>query len=167
MDLYKKIYEAIDKGLSNALNEKVKIIFGYSGIGKSYFIKNHPELKILDYDDPKFDKDGNVAGFIENNIDKFDMIFLWTGDHELMEELLKKDMKYIIVMPANERLDEFKKMWIKRDIDNGISKEKAIQFMKKREAQWIEEHKWLTDFSKKYNVELKILKKGEYLKNII
>lgn len=167
-----QLLEKIDVIVKNAINEAYemnspRIIFGFSCIGKSYFISTHKNLKIVDYDDPEFPKDPNKAyQYILNS--NADIILGWTGDVELMEFLASKNISFEIVMPNPNRVKEFYQNWINRDLKNGINQETAIKFAKTRIDDWKSQFNAVKNIVKKFpNITLSYLSAGEFLSDYL
>lgn len=135
-----------------------KIISGFSNIGKSSVLK-YKNYKIIDFDTTYFKKKGDwVNIYIECVLalkDKYDFVLITThGD--ILHEMNKRNISYILVYPKRELMEEYRK----RAIDRGSDKEFVDGFF----SRW-DTH---IDDCEKNNIKNKIiLNSGEYLSDII
>ncbi len=106
------------------------IICGFSGIGKS--TAEQKNRKILDFESSGYSnifENGFVVSrnkdFPKNYIDKLEELikndeayyYLLSCHEEVRNELKARGLKYIIVLPYMECINEYKKRWLKRGSD--------------------------------------------------
>ena len=134
--------------------EKVKVIAGFPGIGKSNFVEHNKELKIKDSDSSEWDKKDfpdNYLNYIENII-KDGYTILCSTHKDVRDGLEERNIDYILVYPEENLKEEY----IKRYSDRG-SPEKFVEMMNDKWEEFIES----CDESSPY--ERIRLKKGQYL----
>jgi len=138
--------------------EKIKVIAGFPGIGKSDFVKHNKKLKIKDSDSSEWDKDEfpeNYLNYIENIIE-YGYTILCSTHEDVRNGLEERDIDYILVYPEENLKDEY----IQRYIDRG-SPEAFIDMMNEKWDEFIKS----CDESIPYK-RIR-LKKGQYLSDVI
>lgn len=138
--------------------EKVKVIAGFPGIGKSDFVKHNKKMKIKDSDSSEWDKDDfpeNYLNYIENIIEDGYTILCSTHE-DVRNGLEERGISYVLVYPEENLKEEY----IKRYSDRG-SPETFIDMMNDKWEEFIKS----CDESLPYK-RIR-LKKGQYLSDVI
>lgn len=144
------------------------IICGFSGIGKS--TAEQKNRKILDFESSGYSnifENGFVVSrnkdFPKNYIDKLEDLmkndeayyYLLSCHEDVRNELKARGLKYIIVLPYMECINEYKKRWLKRGSD--------IDFITKMNERWEE----MINSCAKDTVPKIYLDEHEYLSDIL
>jgi hypothetical protein len=155
--------------------KNAKIICAFPACGKSYFFKNAENVGIscIDSDSSNFkwvygyynngttkiknpDFPNNYIKHIKDSIGKYDFIFVSTHK-EVREALRKADLKYILVYPELDLLEE----WVGRCYLRGEDNKFPIDLLVKN---W---NDWILDMMSEVDVEYYRLKHGQHLSDII
>ena len=136
------------------------IVSAFPGMGKSYaynLLKN--DIKVLDSDSSKFDKDNfpwNYIEHIKDNIDNCDIIFV-SSHKEVRDALNNEGIDFDLFYPAKERRNEF--------LQNYVSRHSPRNLIMKIDNNW---NKWIDEIENENNehCHLHCLKhKGEFVGN--
>lgn len=107
---------------------KTKVIAGFPGIGKTYFMKHNSDKSISDSDSTNFswaDEEkternpefpSNYIQHIKDNLGKVDIILVSTHD-EVRKALEDNKIEYTLVYPDKELKDEYIKRYSERGSD--------------------------------------------------
>lgn len=98
----------------------MQIICGFSGIGKTH--AEQKNRRVLDMESSPYSKDRESNGFPKNYIDALEEsiknneadYYLLSCHSEVRDELKKRGLKYIIVMPSYQEKNEYLKRYLKR-----------------------------------------------------
>lgn len=147
-------------GLSNLKKKKGIIISGFAGIGKSNFNNYVPYYQNATYYDlpSSVFKEGNEKIYVdcaEALCEKYDYVFVSTHDF-VINELIKRNLKFYIVYPKSHCKDEYKQRFIKR----GNSPEYIEKFMKNWDKYIIQ----IDRLDYPYKISLRT---GQYLSDVI
>lgn len=115
--------------------EKINVIAGFPGIGKSDFVKNNKDLKIKDSDSSEWDKANfpeNYLNYIEGIIEDGYTILCSTHE-DVRNGLEERGITYVLVYPEMELKDEY----IKRYTERG-SPEAFVKMMGEKWDSFIE-----------------------------
>lgn len=101
--------------------EKIKVkgvIAGFPGIGKSEFVKDFPDLDVLDLDSAIFSKDKNnwPDNYIEKIIESTDQqdAILISSYPEVINALLERGVPVTVVYPSTEQKQEYQTRYLER-----------------------------------------------------
>jgi len=142
------------------------IIAGFSGIGKSEFLKKHRD--VMDYDDPEFPK--TEDGFIQyiKAMDGHVRYITMLTDIDLMQCLVDNGIEFHVVVPDMSRQDEFMKMYYRRDIENGLTERQARHNTYNiRLPHWRDEIEEILEFCRKNHKDVRTLEKGKYFSDAV
>ena len=118
------------------MNNKTIICAGFTGVGKSFFIKSNPNLKCMESESSNFtDNRGtnrilitensewpnNYLNHIKENIGKYDIIFVSTHK-ELRESLTENNIEFLLVYPDISLKEEYLERYKKRGSSNDYLK---------------------------------------------
>jgi len=145
----------------NKVNKSL-IICGFPGVGKSFLTKENPN-SVSDSDSSTFDKKNFPANYIKHIkglIGKKSIIMISTHE-EVIDEMEKLNVNFIIVHPARELKDEYLKRYEERGSPEGFIKllsDKWDEFQdaieKPRDNSWkliLQKGEFLSDYFEKYN----------------
>ena len=113
------------------------IICGFPGIGKSYCVTayqalgaNHITKRVYDLDSSEFQGENWVQDYVDRaEILNKEYIYVFLSTHEeVRNELLKRDIPYLIVAPDFDLKDEYLRRYFKRG--------DPIEFIKKLNDLW-------------------------------
>lgn len=119
------------------------IVSAFPGMGKSYaynLLKN--DIKVLDSDSSKFDKDNfpwNYIEHIKDNIDNCDIIFV-SSHKEVRDTLNNEGIDFDLFYPAKERRNEF--------LQNYVSRHSPRNLIMKIDNNW---NKWIDEIETEDN----------------
>jgi hypothetical protein len=134
-----------------------KIIAAFCGTGKTYLCHNS-NINCVEFECWKYregDFPNNYIQDIKSQIGKVDYIFIST-DPVVLTKLYEYGITVILVYPKIS----LKKEYLKRYED----RKSAINFIKMLNKNW---NKWITELEKQDYCEHVVLKKNQYLQNII
>lgn len=137
------------------MKNKTYIIAGFPGVGKSW-LKNKLGDEVSDSDSSKFPKDEFPQNYI-NHIKSLignKKIILVSTHKEVLNELEKENLDYILVYPNRELKDEY----IKRYKERGSPE----QFLNLLNNKW---DSFINDMEKANPKKRIVLNKGEFLKD--
>lgn len=144
------------------------IICGFSGIGKS--TAEQKNRRILDFESTPYSRifengidKGRNPDFPRNYIDKLcELIdnneawyYLLSCHQEVRDELKRRGLNYIIVLPFSDEKNEYIKRWFKRG--------SSIDFIKIMDEKWYSMHKSCEEDS----APKLFLEKDEYISDLI
>lgn len=133
-----------------------KVISAFPGTGKTWFVDNS-NLKCLDSDSSKFDKNGfpwNYIEHIKDNIGKYDYIFV--SSHDVVRDaLVHSGINFICIYPDMS----CKKEYMQRYHDRGS----AEGLIKMIEGSW---QNWIEDLDCAFQFPTIRLTKGLYISDI-
>ena len=99
------------------------IVAGFPGVGKSMFVKNHPEILLLDSDSSTFswiergvrnpDFPNNYVAHIKENRDKYKVIFVSTHDI-VLRALVENELFHFRAVPVIPLKEEYLKRYASR-----------------------------------------------------
>ncbi len=143
-------------------NKRAIIISGFAGIGKTGLVEHdsfYEGKKIFDLSSSYFRKnegwEKNYCDIVESISKEYDYIFI-SNHKQVVDEMLKRGLKFYIVYPMQNCRDEY----VRRFIERGNSEEYITKFIKN----------WDRFISELDNVksENKIkLRSGQYLSDVI
>lgn len=119
------------------------IVSAFPGMGKSYaynLLKN--DIKVLDSDSSKFDKDNfpwNYIEHIKDNIDNCDIIFV-SSHKEVRDALDNEGIDFDLFYPSKERRNEF--------LQNYVSRHSPRDLIMKIDNNW---SKWIDEIENEDN----------------
>ena len=119
------------------------IVSAFPGMGKSYaynLLKN--DIKVLDSDSSKFDKDNfpwNYIEHIKDNIDNCDIIFV-SSHKEVRDALNNEGIDFDLFYPSKERRNEF--------LQNYVSRHSPRDLIMKIDNNW---SKWIDEIENENN----------------
>ena len=136
-----------------------KIISAFPGCGKSHLFRVAGEqIKILDSDSSKFDKDHFPANYIEhikNNIGKADIILV--SSHKVVRDaLVENGIDFTLVYPSKDIRDEY--------INRYISRGNTSAFVTLLNENW---ESWISECVNQEGFDKIELNENEYLSNVI
>lgn len=120
------------------------IISGFPGIGKTTFVRNHPELDVLDSDSSAFstspDFPQNYINHVKDRLGKVDVILL-SSHKAVRNALVANNIKHFVVFPAEiDDLDRYaaKAEYLRRYKDRGNS-EDFINLVNSNWETWVDD----------------------------
>lgn len=133
------------------------LIAAFCGTGKSYLCNNKPnvykEIECWKY--RKGDFPNNYVQDVIYTMGETRYLFIST-DPVILKELNKRDIKIRLYYPKNELRNEY--------LDRFITRASPIDFVGAIMVNW---HKWIDELKEQNYCEHTILKKGEYLQDVL
>ena len=95
------------------------VISAFPATGKSYLVRNQPDLNILDSDSSTFDKENFPANYIEHiksQLGKVDVILV-SSHQEVRDALSQSNINHTLVYPNIELKDDYMERFQNEDRD--------------------------------------------------
>jgi len=147
------------------MNNKIKIISGFPGIGKTYCYKQKSNLLISDSDSSKFswikkgirhpDFPQNYIDHILEIYDRYNLILV-SSHKNVREALVKNSMKFILVFPERNLKQEY--------IERFIGRENTEAFVDMLDKNW---DSFMNEMENQKGCEIIRLKFNEYLEDYL
>lgn len=138
--------------------ERIQIISGFPGVGKSTYIKQCDDDAMLDSDSSKWGKDdfpNNYVDYIDKMINEGKTI-LCSSHEEVRKELESRGFKYAIVYPDISLKDEYITRYTERGSPEG--------FLKLLDEQW---DNFIKSCEDSKAVKQYVLQSGEYMSDVL
>lgn len=136
---------------------KTILYAAFCGTGKTHICKN-TNIKAIEIEYWMYKDKGLIKDYIEdikNNFGKVDYIFIST-EPEGLNILIDEGYEIVLVYPENELRYEY--------LDRYLERDSPADFIGVFMKYW---HPWINELKEQKNCKHIILKKGQYLQNIL